>query len=211
MLKAMEKLANGEHVFIVCTGDSITEQNYHLHGRLNYVGMLSERLMELYNRHSLVLNAGVSGESTTGLLARLERDALRFKPDLVTVMIGINDSADGRTSLELFKRNLEQIVGQIAAAGSEALLLTQNIIDYNVIESGVTRRKNYPDFVVAIREVAAATGTPLCDIYAAWDKAVGENTNGHLMLMDDSIHPGIRGHELMASALFDYLGITPAK
>lgn len=208
-MKAMKKLEGGERAFVVCIGDSITEQNYHLHGKLNYVGQLTERLMELYSRSSLVLNAGISGDTTTGLLARLERDALRFKPDLVTVMVGINDSAEGRTSLELFKRNLEQIVGQIAAAGSEALLLTQNTIDYNVIESAVTIRKNYPEFVHVIREVAAATGTPLCDIYAVWDNAFAGKTNDYLMRMDDSIHPNARGHELMASVLFDYLGIAP--
>lgn len=61
----MKKLEGGERAFVVCIGDSITEQNYHLHGKL-YVGQLTGRLMELYSRSSLELNAGISGDTTTG-------------------------------------------------------------------------------------------------------------------------------------------------
>ena len=61
MLKTIEKLDRGEHVLIVCMGDSITEQNYHLRGRLNYVGRLAETLMEKYGRKSLVLTRGRAG------------------------------------------------------------------------------------------------------------------------------------------------------
>lgn len=209
MLNAIRKLADGEHAFIVCIGDSITEQNYHLRGKLNYVGRLTERLMELYHRRSRVFNAGVSGDTTVGLLNRLERDALRFQPDLVTVMIGMNDSSGERTPLDAFGRNLERIVGDIRSSGSEALLLTQNPLDFHVREGAVTVRGRYPDYVSVIRNTAAATGTPLCDICAAWEAHVNGSTNNHLMLMDDSIHPGERGHELMASVLFDYVGISP--
>lgn len=210
MLNTIRKLAGGDYAFLVCIGDSITEQNYHLRGKLNYVGRLAERLMELYNRRSRVFNAGVSGDTTVGLLNRLDRDALRFQPDLVIVMIGMNDSAEGRTPIHLFGQNLERIVADIRTAGSEALLLSPNPLDFNIKENAVAVRSRYPDYVKVIRETAAATATPLCDIYAAWEACVNGSTNHHLMLMDDSVHPGERGHELMASVLFDYLGIAPA-
>lgn len=210
MLKTLEKLAGGERAFIVCIGDSITEQNYHLQGHLNYVGQLAERLMELYNRRSRVFNAGVSGDTASGILDRLECDALRFQPDLVTVMVGMNDSAQGITNVDSFKHNLEQIVRRITDSGSEVLLLTQNRLDYNVNEASVNSRSSYPAYTAAIREVASATGAPLCDIYQKWDEHIKGNTNAHLMLMHDSIHPGVSGHALMTSALFEYLNISQA-
>ncbi|MFD0961095.1 SGNH/GDSL hydrolase family protein [Paenibacillus chungangensis] len=206
MLITMEKLANGEHALIVCIGDSITEQNYHLHSKLNYVGQLTERLMEQYGRRSMVVNAGKSGHTTVELIERLERDALRFKPNLVMVMIGMNDSA--RVTIDDFRQNLQTIIHHIASSGSEVLLLTQNMLDYNVVEGAVTLRKDYPAYTAVIREVAADTGTPLCDLCAEWAAHVNGNTNTHLMLMNDSIHPNEHGHKLMASALYKYLGIA---
>ncbi len=208
MLKTLEKLSKGKHAFIVCIGDSITEQNIHLQGKLNYVGQFTERLMELYKRNSIVLNAGISGDTTWGVLNRLERDVLSFKPDLVTVMLGINDCHKGLEFLPEFKDNLRSIVSQIMHSGSEVLLLTQNMLDYNIIESSVTARVSYPDYIIAIREVAEATQTPLCDIYQKWGEYIKGDSNNHLMLMDDSIHPNERGHIFMANAIYDYLGLS---
>ncbi|MBP1995150.1 SGNH/GDSL hydrolase family protein [Paenibacillus eucommiae] len=205
--KALEKLANGEHALTVCIGDSITEQNYHLHGRLNYVGQLTERLMEVYYRKSRVINAGTSSDTTWGVLERLERDALRFQPDLVIVMLGINDSMQGEERIPEFKSNLESIIRNIKESGSDVLLLTQNMLDFNINEAAVVMRASYPVYIHALREVAAAEEAPLCDIYQKWGEYVGGNSNMHLMLMNDSIHPNERGHALMVQAVYDYLGI----
>lgn len=204
----MEKLRRGERVMFVCIGDSITEQNFHLRGKLNYVGQLAEKLIDTYGRKFLLLNAGVSGDTSWGVKDRLERDALRFAPDLVTVMLGMNDCQRGPELLPEFRRNLETIVTRIAAAGSEALLLTQNALDYNVCEPSVLARVHYPAYVDVLRRMAEETGTPLCDIGRVWEQRVGGATNMHLLLMNDGIHPGEAGHRLFAETLFDYLGIT---
>lgn len=208
MLRTMNKMNDGGHIFVVCIGDSITEQNYHLHGTLNYVGRLGERLMERSQRRSRVFNAGVSGDTSWGVLARLERDALRFQPDLVTIMVGMNDSQRGPDSIPEFRRNLEAIVARIAAAGGEALLLTQNMLDYNVREPSVLARESYPAYVAAIVETAAATSTPLVDLCRRWSDRVAGATGAHLMLMHDGIHPNARGHEFIASQLCEYMGIA---
>ena len=208
MFRAMEKLSRGEHTFIICIGDSITEQNFHLQGKLNYVGQFTEKLMELYNRKSLILNAGKSGDTTWGVLGRLGRDVLNFQPDLVIVMLGINDSERGPEQLAEFKSNLVEIIRRITDSGSEVLLLTQNMLDYHIIESALIARTSYPSYIAAIREVAEDGKISLCDIYREWEKHCKENTNTHLMLMDDSIHPNPRGHTLMAKVLFNYLGLN---
>ena len=209
-LRVLDQLQRGEQAFIVCIGDSITEQNYHLEGKLNYVGLLTERLMERYNRKSYVLNAGKSGDTSQGILNRLDEDALRFRADLITVMIGMNDSVQGEAGIAQFKRNLEQIVTRVIGSGSEVLLLTQNLLDFNIHEQAVLSRIAYPKYAAGVQEVAAATGTPLCDIYSHWCEQVQESTNCHLMLMHDSIHPGARGHAFIAEQIYRYLNILPS-
>ena len=208
MFKTIQKLKNAERAFIVCIGDSITEQNFHLHGKLNYVGQLAERLMELSLRKSRVFNAGSSGDTSWGVSERLERDALRFNPDLVIVMLGINDSQRGLEQIPEFKRNMKSIISRITESGSEVLLLSQNMLDYNLIEPSVVIRATYPEYIAALREVAETTQTPLCDLYQRWGEYVGGNTNTHIMLMNDSIHPNDRGHALMTKVLFNYLEIS---
>ena len=56
------------------------------HNRLRL--MLSEKEP---TRPVSVVNAGVNGDSAAGGLARLDRDVLRFRPDLCVVNFGLND------------------------------------------------------------------------------------------------------------------------
>lgn len=207
MLKTIEKLKKGDNVFIVCLGDSITEQNYHVHGKLNYVGQLWEKLLNTFGRNCFVLNVGVSGDTTDGMLDRLERDVLRFKPDMVTFMAGINDSANGREGLAKFESNLETIVEKISASGSEVLLLTQNPLCYDVREDAVMKRTSYPDYIEVIRKLAKEKNIPLCDINEKWKDHVQGVFNTHLTFMNDGLHPNEYGQGLIAEFLFDYLGI----
>lgn len=205
-LRTIEKLEQGEKAFIVCAGDSITEQNYHTHGKLNYVGQLTERLMERYNRHTLVLNSGISGNTTQHLLARLESDVIRFKPDLVTVMLGVNDSTWCEAGLPEFEKNLREIIRKITSAGSELLLLTQNPIDFQ-IESNSTRLGRYPLYVDTVRSVASDLHLPLCDIYSEWQTYAAAVRAGHWTLMNDPVHPNEYGQTFIAETLFKFLGV----
>ena len=66
-----------EPVRIVCIGDSITGVYYHSGGRRAYSEMLQLALQQLYPQTKLsVHNAGISGDTTTGGLKRLDRDVL---------------------------------------------------------------------------------------------------------------------------------------
>ncbi|MDF2659477.1 MAG: lipase/acylhydrolase [Paenibacillus sp.] len=205
MLNTMNKLRKREKVLIVCTGDSITEQNYHVHGHLNYAGQLSEKLIDTFGRTSFVFNTGVSGQSTWGAVPRLHQDVLRFQPDLVTFMYGINDSKMGKDGIPDFKRNLESCVEAVREAGSEIVLLTQNVIVLDTNEEAVVQRQSYPEYVTAIREVAALLQVPLCDIYSKWSSLMEADPQAHSRMMDDTLHPNEQGHRFMARTLFDYL------
>lgn len=202
----LKKLERGEKALIICLGDSITEQNYHCHGRLNYVGQLTERLMEKYNRKTLVLNAGISGNTTRDLLERLDEDAIRYNPDMVTVMVGMNDATWGENGLPEFESNLREIASRLTNAGIETILITQNPIDFE-ISSNESRLSAYLPCVRIIRAVSAELGLPLCDIYGAWETYAAEVRAGHWTLMNDPIHPNEHGHDFIARTLFEFLGI----
>ena len=51
---------------------------------------------ELRRFYDVVINTGVCGECSGGLRASLESRVLRFHPDVVLVLIGMNDALAGR-------------------------------------------------------------------------------------------------------------------
>jgi acyl-CoA thioesterase-1 len=68
-----------------------------------------------------VLNAGVSGDTTAGGLARLDW-ALADKPDLVILALGANDALRGVDPAAV-RSNLDKMITKIQASGAQVLLL----------------------------------------------------------------------------------------
>jgi acyl-CoA thioesterase-1 len=68
-----------------------------------------------------VVNAGVSGDTTAGGLARLDW-ALTDKPDLVILALGANDALRG-IEPSTVRENLDKMIGKIEASGAKVLLL----------------------------------------------------------------------------------------
>ena len=202
MLETVERLKIGKKAIIVCAGDSITQQNYHTNGFLNYVGIIAEKIP-----NACIINAGVSGDTTDGFIKRFEEDVERFKPDLVTVMFGINDAKKGEKYLSEFENNLYLITKLIKKTGSELLMLTQNPIMLNVDDEMINIRASYVEYSKCIRDFVKQNGIPFFDIFLSWQKHVQANPYKALGLMNDPIHPNERGQKFIAETLFDYLGI----
>jgi acyl-CoA thioesterase I len=68
-----------------------------------------------------VVNAGVSGDTTAGGLARLDW-ALADKPDLVILALGANDALRG-VEPSTVRDNLDKMIGKIEMSGAKVLLL----------------------------------------------------------------------------------------
>ncbi len=82
------------------------------------------RLEAWLHRHGIaarVVNAGVSGDTTTDGLARLDW-ALADKPDLVILALGANDALRGIDPVTV-RANLDQMIDKIGAAHAKVLLL----------------------------------------------------------------------------------------
>ena len=81
---------------IVFIGDSITdtgrvEPEYRPFG-YGYVNFVANHLLAKYAEHNLnIVNTGVSGNTVRSLEARWEKDCIKHKPDVLSVLIGVND------------------------------------------------------------------------------------------------------------------------
>lgn len=196
-LQIVRKLAAGkEPVRIVCIGDSITGVYYHSGSRRAYPEMLQLALQQLYPQSQLsVVNAGRSGDTTTGGLKRLDRDVLAHKPQLVTIMFGMNDLV--KTPVADFQKNLREMISRCRQSGAEVLLCTQN----SVVETEPRPSARLTEFTQIIRAVAKEEALAVADCHAAFESVRAADASAWYMLLSDAIHPNMAGHKLFAETL----------
>lgn len=197
-------LARKEPVTWVFTGDSITHGAQHTKGWRSYPEHFAERARwELKRVRDIVINTGISGDRTDGLLADLDWRVLHLRPDVVSVMMGMNDCALGEVGRELFRKNLTAITSKIMAAGAIPVLNTPNTI---YLKNAATRG-DLPAYAQVVRDVAGATKAALVDHYAHWESAKPDQEALLKWLEDQSIHPNVFGHREFARLIFQELGI----
>ncbi len=188
----------------VFTGDSITHGALYTEGRRSFVEHFAERVRwELRRFDDVVINTGVCGERTGGLLDHLERRVLRFQPDVVLVLLGMNDCLAGPDGREQFRRNLEEIAGRIREGAAIPVLQTPN----TVYPPNAISRSDLPAYVDIVRDVAARNELPLIDHWRFWQESRVAPAALVEWLQDASIHPNSVGHREMACLIFRALEI----
>jgi len=193
--------AGTEPVRIVCFGDSVTGVYYHTGGRRAYADLLEIALDRLYPEATLtVINAGISGHATPDALARIDDDVLKHRPQLVTVMFGLNDMT--HVSIEDYAANLATITQKCRAIGAEVLLCTPNaVFDTEGRPAAVLE-----EYVAAIHRVGTEQNVPVVDCYAAFQQVRSEDAFSFALLMSDEIHPNMDGHKLFAELMAAKIG-----
>jgi len=168
-----------------------------------------------------VVNAGRGGDNTVDLLARLEADCLRHRPDLTILMVGTNDMNSRKyVPLPDYAGNLDAIVSAIAGTGSAVLLLTilpvyepylftRHPRDFYAPEGHAARKEQVNH---AIREVAAKREQYLLDMHHIFARVGQIGTTAESLIRNeansgqtDGIHPTAAGYRMMATALYAYI------
>lgn len=168
---------------IVAFGDSYTEG----HG-----ARLSEaypaRLSLLIGRE--VANKGITGETAGEALPRLDRDALRVKPQLVIVEFGVNEAYRGCP----VSRSIADIDTMTARI--------QNETGASVILVGVHFWGFQENFDDGLREIAARRHTGLVlDVLHGIVSSQRDRDDGDASLRSDDFHPNARGYDVMAKRI----------
>jgi acyl-CoA thioesterase-1 len=159
-----------------------------------------------------VLNAGIGGERTNGGLARLERDVLSKRPDVVLVMYGTNDSyvdagkTESRLSRDEYAANLRKIVERLVAAKIRPVLMTEPCWGAAAKTNGAGEHPNVrlAKYMQPCRELAQELKVPLVDHFAQWrEKQAGGFDVGQWTT--DQCHLNPAGHQVVATAILQTL------
>jgi len=173
---------------IVAMGDSLTEGYGVMEGEA-YPSLLQEMLLENGYRFR-VINAGISGETSSGALSRL-RWTLNLKPDIVILETGANDGLRG-IDPDVTEKNIAQML---------TVLKQQGI---TVVLAGMKMPPNlgqaYTDaFGKIYPALAERFDVPLIPFFlegVATDPALN---NG------DGIHPNAAGYRILTRNIYPYV------
>ena len=111
---------------ILALGDSLTE-GLGVDNDDNYPAQLEARLKELGYKDVKVVNSGLSGETSTGLVNRLDW-VLQTKPDITILTVGANDAIRG-IDVATVEANIRTAVKRLQDGGSEVILSGMQIYD----------------------------------------------------------------------------------
>ena len=169
----------------------------------------------------VIINAGASGDTAAGGLRRLERDVLSFKPDLVIVDFGLNDSMnkDVECGLETYDKSMREIFKKALASGAECLLLTPNFMNKAVSPlltepliisiakdaSTVQNTGILARYVETARKAASDMGIPVADAYSVWQKLDASGVNTDALLSNCINHPTKEAHGIFLNEIMRVL------
>ena len=164
---------------ILVVGDSISA-GYGVAVEDGWVARLRARLADEGYPHEIV-NASISGDTTSGGQARLPGLLRKHHPAVVIIELGGNDGLRG-LSLDAMRDNLAHMIARGRDAGARILLL------------GIRLPPNYGSayidrFTDIYRQLARSTGVALVPRIL---EGVGER---RALMQDDGIHPNARGHQ----------------
>ncbi|MGN6421281.1 MAG: GDSL-type esterase/lipase family protein [Pseudobacter sp.] len=134
-----------------------------------------------------VVNRGIGGDNTFGLLARLDSH-LVMKPKVIFLLIGINDIGTGIPT-EMSANNYRRIVDRIRTVCPKTTLYIQSILPMNEKILTAAYLKNKKDRVIAlnqeIRKIAAERKLIYIDLHEVFADPEGEL---HAEMTIDGIH-----------------------
>jgi acyl-CoA thioesterase-1 len=176
---------------ILVLGDSLSA-GYGLVPGQGWVSLLQQRLKQEGYGHRVV-NASVSGETTDGGLARLDRALATHRPGIVILELGGNDGLRGLPVTRV-ETNLGLLISKSRAKGAEVLLLT------------VSMPTNYgPQYTSSYQKIYD-------DLRVKYKVGVGALMNPGLALdlayfQPDGIHPNAQAQPLLLDNV--WMQLTP--
>ncbi len=143
-----------------------------------------------------VANRGISGDTTRGVLIRMEGDVLALNPKGVVILIGTNDLEEKATP-EVIAGNLKLIIAKLKKHNSKI-----PIILCNIFPSSANKRRP-AEQIKKINQLyfAAVKGDPQITVIDTWLLFADEKGDAKKQEFPDLLHPNKLGYAKWAAAL----------
>ena len=173
--------AAADHGALVFLGDSITQgfeplSNY-------FPGMK-------------VVNRGIGGDTTRGILYRLDADVLDLEPEGIVLLIGTNDLGIGADPDDVLD-NIKAILARIKAHNSHTPVIVCTVMPRS--DGHVSRAEKIRKLNAGITQ--AIQGDPQCSLCDTWSLYADANGDCPASEFPDRLHPNKVGYQKWVAAL----------
>lgn len=181
-------LASAKTILIL--GDSLSA-GYGIETKQSWVHLLQQRLDQHYPKQHKVVNASVSGETTSGALARLPKLLQTYQPEVVVIELGGNDGLRGQPP-QLIQKNLAQLV-QLSQKQKATVLLFGMKIPPNY---GTAYSRAFENNYKVVSQQYRIKLLPFFLEGVAGNKSLMQN---------DQIHPNAKAQPIMLNLAYPYI------
>lgn len=202
---------------VVFLGDSITHQRL-------YTQYIEDFFITRYPNVPLKFhNAGIGGDKAWDALQRLDRDVLSKKPELVTILLGMNDGRYQAFNHEIFstyETDMTELLDRLEASETNVSPITPTMFDAVAArarmksrprEESVLRQYNavLAYFGTWVRGEADRRGMQSIDMFSPLNQLtrVARKDDPAFTFIKDAIHPGTDGQLIMAHSWLENLGM----
>ena len=190
---------------VICfMGDSVTDcgRDYRDIGDLgqSYVKKIQSYLSTFHAGLNVkLINKGINGNRVCDLQKRWDADCLSFEPDVVTILIGINETwrrfdGGGTTDVQVFEAGYRDILRKTQLTGAEIIILEPFVLPFP--QDRLAWRADLDPRIQSVRKLARefhATFIPLDGIFAS---LITQSLPETYAL--DGVHPTDAGHTVIA-------------
>jgi lysophospholipase L1-like esterase len=192
---------------VMFTGDSITDcQRLESEQGLGFgypLRVAGEWGFRHPDRNVKWLNSGIAGNKVMDLEPRWQADVLDTRPDVVSVLVGINDvgwhtyAPDGYViPVEDYAAGYDRLLAPLAEAGAQLILIEPFLLP--VDDEQKKQRADLDPKIQAVRELAAKYGAHLLAADGLFAELAA--TTGPNYWAADGVHPTPAGHAALAAA-----------
>lgn len=191
---------------ILFQGDSITDAGHTIDGGMGcgYVNLIAGKLGCEKPGEYEVINRGISGNRVVDLYARWKIDCLNIKPDVLTILVGVNDvwheiDFQNGVETEKYEKFYRMLLDETKAAlpGVKIILMAPYVLQ------GTATEENWAYFSqevgkrrAVVEKLAKEYNLPLVPLQQILDDAVKTAPKG--WWAPDGVHPHQPGAELIA-------------
>ncbi len=197
---------------IVMYGDSITDMGHreadgHIHSYGDgYPFVVFSKLCERDPLKHQVINKGISGDRTVDLYARIKRDVWNLEPDVLSILIGVNDiwhdlvEDPNGVELDRFERVYRMLIEDTLKKlpNIKIMLMEPFILHGSAVDMlGYDRFAQVFDYAKAVKRLSDEYGlvfVPLQEKFNEMAKLYGEEC-----YLFDGVHPHVAGATLIAN------------
>ena len=200
---------------ILFQGDSITDagrdkRNYHDVGP-GYPKYASEAIATACPDVEFeFINFGISGNRTSQLFDRLYRDGIAFQPDVVSVLIGINDiwheiSYSNGVEPERFEKVYRMLLEDtMKKLPKTKIIICEPFYLPGTATDGHDEFKMTPEYARIAKKLADELGLYFLPLQSVLEEAAKKSSNQ--LVLSDGVHPNLYGTVVIANEwmkLFD--------